>query len=486
MLLPLSIYRSARNAKFEFGATQGKKAGGPPPNRANTAGAAFAVTLSVPRLNRSSRMSTSSLLLARLAWLSFICTSLADADVVAVTTAGTTSKCLDTCGTARDGICQEMRNGSDPGGWWMVDGRSGDWCELGTDCADCAACCNGTSITRSWCDCAPPPNPPRYSHIGAVGLPTPPLPAPPPLPPPAAGTMLVPATRYTVSFYVSETIGPFDWRHWSGMEAGLRSYLQCFEPDCTAMLQGYTDTSTMYSYNILVEAVVTDAAGNGSSTATVGRAAALSQESEAGLFKALAVTVEGPVTASAPHMVMVQVSPLTRPPSTAPPPEPEALPDDPPMLADCDDPPLLGNGGGFRRPVFCEEDVDRNLPRRRSATITVVVAIAFIAMLFAFPMAVALRSYGRVLCRVLLSCAEAGFHGTGGFIVGIILWLNLRVLSPSWLLNYKWFGLDATVIVGIIAFSVPFFVTCACQLCAAAEEAYDRKQEQLSDTRLRV
>ena len=112
----------------------------------------------------------------------------------------------------------------------------------------------------------------------------------------------MPATRYTVSFYVSGTIGPFDWRHWSGMEAGLRSYLQCFEPDCTAMLQGYTDTSTMYSYNILVEAVVTDAAGNGSSTATVGRAAALSQESEAGLFKALAVTVEGPVTASAPHM----------------------------------------------------------------------------------------------------------------------------------------------------------------------------------------
>ena len=366
-------------------------------------------------------MSTSSLLLARLAWLSFICTSLADADVVAVTTAGTTSKCLDTCGTAGDGICQEMRNGSDPGGWWMVDGRSGDWCELGTDCADCAACCNGTSITgyetRSWCDCAPPPSRPRYSHIGAVGLPTPPLPAPPPLPPPAAGTMLVPATRYTVSFYVSGTIGPFDWRHWSGMEAGLRSYLQCFEPDCTAMVQ-YTDTGTMYSYSVLVEAVVTDAAGNGSSTTTVERAAALSQESEAGLFKALAVTVEGPVTASAPHMVMVQVSPLTRPPSTAPPPEPEALPDDPPMLADCDDP----TAGGRRRisstsshrrssQIFCEEEIlDLN------PTITVVVAIAFIAMLFTFREA--LKSYDRVLCRVLLSCAEAGFnHGTGGFMV---------------------------------------------------------------------
>ena len=63
---------------------------GPSSIATNTAGAAFAVTLSVPRLNRSSRMSTSSLLLAWLAWLAFICTSLADADVVA----GTTSKCV--------------------------------------------------------------------------------------------------------------------------------------------------------------------------------------------------------------------------------------------------------------------------------------------------------------------------------------------------------------------------------------------------------
>ena len=359
-------------------------------------------------------MSTSSLLLARLAWLSFICTSLADADVVAVTTAGTTSKCLDTCGTARDGICQEMRNGSDPGGWWMVDGRSGDWCELGTDCADCAACCNGTSITgyetRSWCDCAPPPSRPRYSHIGAVGLPTPPLPAPPPLPPPAAGTMLVPATRYTVSFYISGTIGPFDWRHWSGMEAGLRSYLQCFEPDCTAMLQGYTDTSTMYSYNILVEAVVTDAAGNGSSTTTVERAAALSQESEAGLFKALAVTVEGPVTASAPHMVMVQVSPLTRPPSTAPPPEPEASPADPPMLADCDDPSMgrrrISSTSSHRRRAH-SYDVCEGNPKRR--IVQLIVAI----LVFPVPLAVALPLYHRIKQRGMQRNAQPAIEAVG-------------------------------------------------------------------------
>ena len=40
--------------------------------------------------------------------------------------------------------------------------------------------------------------------------------------------MLVPAVRYTISFLVS-----FDWRRWSVVRAGLQSYLQCFEPDCT-------------------------------------------------------------------------------------------------------------------------------------------------------------------------------------------------------------------------------------------------------------
>ena len=103
----------------------------PPPQAIapNTAGAAFAVKLSIPHLNRSSRMSASSLLLAWLAWLAFVCTSSADADVVA----GTTSKCLDTCRTAGDGICQdEVMDGSD-----SLGRVCGVWCEFGTDCADC-------------------------------------------------------------------------------------------------------------------------------------------------------------------------------------------------------------------------------------------------------------------------------------------------------------------------------------------------------------
>ena len=36
--------------------------------------------------------------------------------------------CLDTCGTAGDGVCQD-------GGW----GARGDWCAYGTDCSDCGS-----------------------------------------------------------------------------------------------------------------------------------------------------------------------------------------------------------------------------------------------------------------------------------------------------------------------------------------------------------
>merc|ERR1712194_426466 len=93
--------------------------------------------------------------------------------------------------------------------------------------------------------------------------------------------------------------------------AGLQSYLQCFEPDCTVELRyhnnttwGYTDT---IQGGVIVEAVVTATAINGSSTATVEQAVALCQKNKGtGLFKALAAIVEGSVTASAPRMVMVR------------------------------------------------------------------------------------------------------------------------------------------------------------------------------------
>ena len=109
--------------------------------------------------------------------------------------------------------------------------------------------------------------------------------------------MLVPAIRLTISFTAAGTIDSFDT---AGVKASLRSYLQCFEPHCTVELR-----VTQGSVN--VEAVVTDTRGDGSSTATVEAAAALSQESEAGLTKALGVTVQGAVTVSAPSNVMVQV-----------------------------------------------------------------------------------------------------------------------------------------------------------------------------------
>ena len=317
----------------------------------------FAATLSVPRLNRSSRMSDSSLLLARLAWLAFICTSLADADVVAVTT----SKCLDTCRTAGDGICQENI------------GASGSRCEFGTDCTDCGP--------RLLVDPPQPPSPPQFPP------PPPPTPLPPP-PPPVAGTVLVPATHYTVSFYVSGTIDQFDWRNWSVVRAGLQSYLQCFEPVCTVEHYFYYESFVSRSY---LDAVVTDATGNGSSTATVQRAAALCQVSKTGLCKAVTVTFEGQVTASAPRsFVMVQVSPLTRPPSTAPPPEPEAkpawpqwppMPPMPPMWPDsqCGGRRRISSTSSHRRSsqVDCEEEDPKNI-------VVAVIAFCFLAIIFAF------------------------------------------------------------------------------------------------------
>jgi hypothetical protein len=110
--------------------------------------------------------------------------------------------------------------------------------------------------------------------------------------------VLVPAIRHTISFTAAGTIDSFDTE---GVKASLRSYLQCFEPDCTVELR-----VTQGSVN--VEAVVTDTGGDGSSTTTVQAAAALSQESGAGLTEALGVIVEGAVAVSAPSNVMVRVS----------------------------------------------------------------------------------------------------------------------------------------------------------------------------------
>ena len=109
--------------------------------------------------------------------------------------------------------------------------------------------------------------------------------------------MLVPAIRHTISFTAAGTIDSFDT---AGVTAGLRYYLKCFAPGCTVELR-----VTQGSVN--VEAVVTDTGGDGSSTATVEAARALSQESEAGLHKALGVTVQGAVTVSVPSSVVVQV-----------------------------------------------------------------------------------------------------------------------------------------------------------------------------------
>ena len=268
-----------------------------------------------------------------LAWLACICTSsLASADVVAGTSFAAAeaeakaaevplpppplsppSKCLDTCITAGDAVCQS--------GFW---GPSGVWreLELGTDCTCTTSCDNHNSPHfgveflfelrgRAWtqaegCKCT------MWAHDAAVceqyrkdaSVMN---------PAEECGITMTPATQYTVSFPVAGTIDlaasirKDNSSLWLDVRAGVQSYLQCFNTDW-----GSADCWVQIILNrggMSIEAVVTDYSGNGSSTATLERAAALSQGSKAGalfaslpeaLFKAL-----GPVTVSAPSLVML-------------------------------------------------------------------------------------------------------------------------------------------------------------------------------------
>ena len=277
-------------------------------------------------------MSTASLLLA---WLACICTSLAAADGVAGTSfaaaeaeakaaevprsrpppSAPPSKCLNTCVTAGDAICQD--GGLGGFGTWEKPGVS---CEYGTDCTDCGPrLIPVVHVTegRAWTFCDDPY--PWAKQECAV--------------------LSVPTTTYTVSFPVAGTIdlvasitgegGTNDDRLWADVRAKLASYLQCVKPECVVQI----DVSRG---GMNIEALVGDFSGNGSSTATLERAAALSREGEAGalfaslpeaLFKAL-----GPVTVSAPRKDMLIAGvhypdgkpPENPPPPTAPPSEPVA------------------------------------------------------------------------------------------------------------------------------------------------------------------
>ena len=265
-----------------------------------------------------------------LAWLACICTSsLASAGVVAGTSFAAAeteakaaqvplpppplsppSECLDTCITAGEAVCQS--------GFW---GPSGVWreLELGTDCSCTTSCDNQNSPYfgveflfelrgRAWtqaegCKCTTWDADvcEHYRKDASVMNPA-----------GECGTTMTPATQYTVSFPVAGTIDLVasirkDNSLWMDVRAGVQSYLQCFNTDW-----GSADCWVQIILNrggMSIEAVVTDYSGNGSSTATLERAAALSQESKAGalfaslpeaLFKAL-----GPVTVSAPSLVML-------------------------------------------------------------------------------------------------------------------------------------------------------------------------------------
>ena len=268
-------------------------------------------------------MSTASLLLA---WLACICTSLAAADGVAGTSfaaaeaeakaaevprsrpppSAPPSKCLNTCVTAGDAICQD--GGLGGFGTWETAGVS---CEYGTDCTDCGPrLIPVVHVTegRVWTLCADPyPYPIEECDVWSV-----------------------PTTTYIVNFPVAAGTtdltasirghgGTNDACLWADVRAELQSYLQCLEPECVVQigLRGGTN----------VKALVTDFSGNGSSTATLERATALNQEGEArallaslpeALFKA-----PGTVTVSAPRKDMVSAGvhyPDGEPPENPPPP----------------------------------------------------------------------------------------------------------------------------------------------------------------------
>jgi len=251
-----------------------------------------------------------------LAWLACICTSLASDDFAGTGLAAAEakaakvppppssspppSKCMDTCVTAADDICQS-------GDW----GPSGVWRELGTDCTCTTSCDNPLSPHfgvdflfelrgRAWTvtEGCKLPSAEGCKHWNPAEE--------------CRSTQLtqVPATQYTVSFPVAATIdlaasltkGPPHTSLWAEVRAGLQSYLQCFDPVC-----GMQIGPTRGGVNI--EARVQDNSGNGSSTASLERAAALRQESEAAaLFTSLpsrsAIKALGPVTVSAPSISM--------------------------------------------------------------------------------------------------------------------------------------------------------------------------------------
>ena len=199
--------------------------------------------------------------------------------------------CLDTCGTAGDGVCQD-------GGW----GARGDWCAYGTDCRDCDA--------RLLLD--PPPSPPVYP------------PPPPPTPqPPGATTEIVSAKEVTLVLKAAGTVEEYEAKA-ASVRASLRRELHCFLPTCTL-------TVTAEAGSVILTVVAIDTAGAASQVESA--AVALQAKPLDVMSNVLGIIIEQ-VTA-APSAVPIPVQVMRLAPSPPPPsadvgvssPAPPPLPD---------------------------------------------------------------------------------------------------------------------------------------------------------------
>ena len=205
--------------------------------------------------------------------------------------------CLDTCGTAGDGVCQD-------GGW----GARGDWCAYGTDCSDCDS--------RLLLD--PPPSPPVYP------------PPPPPTPqPPGATTEIVSVKEVTLVLKAAGTVEEYEAKA-ASVRASLRRELRCFLPTCTL-------TVTAEAGSVILTVVAIDTAGAASQVESA--AVALQAKPLDVMSNVLGITIEeapDPPSAVAVQVQVTQLAPSPPPQVTQLAPSPPSTSPDHCSVQDCE------------------------------------------------------------------------------------------------------------------------------------------------------
>ena len=173
--------------------------------------------------------------------------------------------CMDTCGTAGDGVCQD-------GGWKAY----GTMCEYGTDCSDCGS---------------------------RLLLNSPPL-------PPGATTEIVSAKEVTLVLKAAGTVEEYEAKA-DAIKESLRQELRCFLPTCTL-------TVTVEAGSVILTVVATDTAGTSSQVESA--AMALRTKPLDAMSNVLGITIEevpDPPSAIAVQVEVTRLAP-TSPPPTSP------------------------------------------------------------------------------------------------------------------------------------------------------------------------